>query len=315
MMSASFIKFFFAIAGLVGIISFAGFAGQHHWLLDNLSHFRVQYFSILFLLSIGLIFLKSYRAAIFSALLASVNAAEFIPAYLPQLKVNEVTAAPSSFRAVTMNLYSYNQNSEEIRAFLKQTEPDFIVIEEFNRRHRIELQQTLKKYVYMQLSERDDGSGMGFFSRIKFEKADVLLFKDNQIPFVVAKLKNMPGDLTLIGVHLDPPRNDKFFRYRNGQLAQLASLINSFPKSENIMLLGDLNTTAWSHHFKRFIKSTGLIDARKGRGIIPSWPANSPIFWIPIDHCLTSKGVMISDLKTGNDIGSDHFPLIVDFSL
>jgi endonuclease/exonuclease/phosphatase (EEP) superfamily protein YafD len=36
---------------------------------------------------------------------------------------------------------------------------------------------------------------------------------------------------------------------------------------------------------------------------------------IPIDFCLVSEEITIRNKTIGTDIGSDHFPLIVDFAL
>lgn len=37
--------------------------------------------------------------------------------------------------------------------------------------------------------------------------------------------------------------------------------------------------------------------------------------WRPIDHCLVSSEFTVKNIKTGNDIGSDHLPLIIELSL
>ena len=62
-------------------------------------------------------------------------------------------------------------------------------------------------------------------------------------------------------------------------------------------------------------KGTGLRDSSRGMGLQPTWPADIPLLWIPIDHCLYSDGIEIRGRRTGPDVGSDHFPLIVDFEL
>lgn len=79
------------------------------------------------------------------------------------------------------------------------------------------------------------------------------------------------------------------------------------------MVLGDLNVTPWSHVFRDLLKRTGLIDSAQGWGIQPTWPSGAVLLRIPIDHCLHSPDVAIVNREIGENVGSDHFPVIVDF--
>ena len=81
------------------------------------------------------------------------------------------------------------------------------------------------------------------------------------------------------------------------------------------VLLGDLNITPWSPYFKDFIQVTGLQESRKGLGLYPTWPTWLPPLRIPIDHSLISIGITVQAFSLGHDIGSDHFPVILDFSI
>ena len=82
-----------------------------------------------------------------------------------------------------------------------------------------------------------------------------------------------------------------------------------------VMLIGDLNLSTWSPYFDDLIKTSGLKDSRKGFGIQATWPVKFPLLRIPIDHCLVSPSVSISNWARGPDIGSDHFPIIIDFTI
>jgi hypothetical protein len=79
--------------------------------------------------------------------------------------------------------------------------------------------------------------------------------------------------------------------------------------------------------YKKFIKQSKLINARRNFGIIPSWSPKSrdidgitfdklmKFAIIPIDHVLHNSKVKITSFKTGKSIGSDHLPIEVSFWL
>jgi endonuclease/exonuclease/phosphatase (EEP) superfamily protein YafD len=53
----------------------------------------------------------------------------------------------------------------------------------------------------------------------------------------------------------------------------------------------------------------------KGFGFQPTWPANSRFLKIPLDHVLHAPEIIIHNRMVGGAVGSDHFPVIVDFSI
>jgi endonuclease/exonuclease/phosphatase (EEP) superfamily protein YafD len=80
-------------------------------------------------------------------------------------------------------------------------------------------------------------------------------------------------------------------------------------------VLGDLNATPWSYYFQRLVRESGLTDSSKGRGIHATWPAGLFPLRIPIDHCLLSPEIGVINKMTGNNVGSDHLPVVVDLQL
>jgi endonuclease/exonuclease/phosphatase (EEP) superfamily protein YafD len=80
-------------------------------------------------------------------------------------------------------------------------------------------------------------------------------------------------------------------------------------------LLGDLNVTPWSPYFQELLAATGLRDSARGWGLQPSWPTMSLLLRVPIDHCLISPELHVTERTLGPDIGSDHFPLLVTLAV
>jgi endonuclease/exonuclease/phosphatase (EEP) superfamily protein YafD len=120
-------------------------------------------------------------------------------------------------------------------------------------------------------------------------------------------------DLTLIATQTRAPLTPGRTVDRREHLQQLAHFVAGRP--EAILLLGDLNATAWSPIVRDFLRTSGLHDGRFGFGLQASWPTFLPALAIPIDHALISSGVTIRNFAKGPDIGSDHYPILIDFSL
>jgi len=116
--------------------------------------------------------------------------------------------------------------------------------------------------------------------------------------------------VTVIGAHADWPLGPAIAASRNLELADLAALARAAPPP--VLLLGDLNTTAYSPVFDSLLAASGLRDCAAGRGLNPTWPTLFPPLYVQIDHCLAGPGVSIDRLRPGPRIGSDHRPLEVE---
>jgi endonuclease/exonuclease/phosphatase (EEP) superfamily protein YafD len=81
-----------------------------------------------------------------------------------------------------------------------------------------------------------------------------------------------------------------------------------------VLLAGDLNTTPWSPYFQTLEKESGLKNSMKGFGFQPSWAGNA-FLKIPLDHFLHSPEIVIHNRMIGPDVGSDHLPVIIDFTI
>ena len=79
---------------------------------------------------------------------------------------------------------------------------------------------------------------------------------------------------------------------------------------------GVCNTVPWSEPFRRLAADaqlTGLYG--DGAWSAYSWPTWNPLLRVPLDNCLVSDGLAVTGHRHGADIGSDHFPLVVDMAV
>jgi hypothetical protein len=81
--------------------------------------------------------------------------------------------------------------------------------------------------------------------------------------------------------------------------------------------LRHLNITPRSPYYRAFIKRTELVNVRKGFGLLPSRPTFLFFKWrtLLLGHCPVGEDIRVEDVKTGEAIGTDHLPLVVELEL
>jgi endonuclease/exonuclease/phosphatase (EEP) superfamily protein YafD len=198
------------------------------------------------------------------------------------------------------------------RAILEY-DPDVLVLEEVNVRWLEKLAGCLIGYPHSETRPRPDNFGIALYSRLPLRGCEVLEVGGAGIPSIRARIISAAGEFTVIATHPLRPGGAEYTERRNAHLAALPDLVRSC--SAPVVLVGDLNTTPWSYHFRRLVRDSGLRDSSRGRGVQPTWPADLWPLRIPLDHCLHSPEIDVVNKEIGPSVGSDHLPVIVDFAL
>lgn len=298
---------------ITGILSFSVLphllAG--YWILDNIAHFKVQFVIIALLLFIGVSLLLRKKTAAIIVLLLSIlwNGYFILPLYVsPSAKQQ---GEGLSFKISSINLLSSNTNFGEVGNYISQEDPNLLILLEFNEQWERELGSVLGRYEFQTLLPREDNFGIALLSKIEMNSA-IEYFGLNNKPSIVGHFKIKEKPVTIIATHPIPPVDQYTFEQRNKQLENIMTYRTRY--SENLILIGDLNTSSFSAHFKKLVQGD-LSDTRSGFGLLPTWPADLWIFQTTLDHCLVSENFKIINRTTGENIGSDHLPINVELQL
>src|SRR5690606_21531100 len=94
-------------------------------------------------------------------------------------------------------------------------------------------------------------------------------------------------------------------------------LVGKMAKKHNgpCMVIGDLNDVAWSYTTNLFLKTSGLLDPRHGRGLYSTFHAKYPLLRWPLDHFFVSNDFHLKNIKVEKSIDSDHFPISIQLVL
>lgn len=299
---------------LICLATLIGFAGSFWWVFELAVHFRVQYALTLGIFVAILLWMHQWHWAAIFGIFALINAAAIAPAFWNERStVQAAHNTLSIVRALLANVNVDNRDDERIRHAIIDFNPDLVVLLEVTPWLLDQLRDLNKHYPYWIAEPRDDPFGIAILSRYPFSSVHIFHLGTARLPVIVAVITATERPFTLIGVHLWPPINTEFAQGRNAQLHELAHLAHQ--SQPPLLVLGDLNMSPWSPWFARLLTDSNLHNSLRGRGIQPSWPVGWPLLWTPLDHILFSNGIHLLRRETGPAIGSDHYPVIVEFQV
>lgn len=246
----------------------------------------------------------------------------------------------AGFRLMTYNIFGRNFEMESVRASIDEADPDIIAFQEFFTEQRLRLDPLLlDEYPY---SFHCQGAyatakraNIGLYSKHPFtmDAADACGSDDGRVARIFA-LFEMPGvtPFTVGTTHLDWPVQISVIRrdanlleniaaMNARQQGQFADLLSATENVEGPFLLaGDFNSTSWSYALRSFAQSARFTRETRNLFTFPKlWHIRGawrplPAF-LPLDHIMSREGIQVHNVFTGPASGSDHLPVIADFSV
>ena len=293
----------------------AGYVPSDAMFIDLLSHFRLQFFigALLGTLLSLAFFFKSSQGRWISGLCLSatlMNGWALLP-YVPN-KEAQINLG-SSFKVTVANVDKSNRNYEAIWAFVREENPDLLVVIEAND-YLVEALQPLRStYAYAIVVPSNTRPGMIVLSRSPLEEVNISEPYPGEVtPTIFFKWQHKGQLYPIAAIHANWPLSFEQIRLRNLSLDSIAAWVKA--QSLPAFVVGDLNMTPFTTTFDRFLEESGLTNTRQGWGYLPTWGLLSP--WslrLPIDHILASPDIQVMKAKVGPDIGSDHCPLVMEF--
>lgn len=300
-----------AVAALLAA-TLAGFAGKHWWFLELFVHFRVHFAAAAALLTVAFFAIRGLTGGLLSLLCLTLNGLPILSFFAQPPPDIDTENEPLKIAAANIN-NTDGTNSEKVAAFIREEKPDVLLLIELTAPMLQELQSVLNQgYPHRYALPRADYFGIGVFSRHRLRDHELLDLGYLDVPAISVRIVTGRTSLRLVGVHLDWPVTPVTAAGRNTQLDNLSQRLKDV--EEPLILIGDFNTTRWSSRFDELQAATGLRDTATGFGWQPTWPAFLPKLGIAIDHSLVSPALQVRSHRLGSDIGSDHYPLIVEIS-
>lgn len=222
----------------------------------------------------------------------------------------------SMVKLISANIYQYNRSYHRFIDFIEQEDPDLFLTMESDEGWERAMRVFEEKYPNFEKVTLDNTYGMHFYTRLKVRKREVHYFVADDVPSIEVELETADGfRFVFFGVHPPPPSptEEETSKERDGDLLSVAKKVRDYRLP--VVVSGDFNNVAWARSSVLFKRTSQLIDARIGRGLLATFHARYLLLRFPLDLLFHSPKVIVAELATGPDIGSDHFPIVCGFCL
>ena len=283
------------------------------WWIDLMSHFRVQYLVALVFVLLLFILIGFRRVVIPVLILIFLfiwNAVYILPLYISPENVSE--KSQHELKILSINLLSSKIDTTKVLELIKEKDPDILVLMELTPQWENQLIGLYKSYPFYKVEPRNNNFGIAMLSKTEMSST-LVYFENSPTPSIIAELVFGNKPLSILATHPMPPISMATFNSRNTQLKEIAFKSADF--SENFILIGDLNISSFSSHFKDLLTHSNLVDSRNGFGLVTTWPADFYPLRTTLDHCLIGGELKILERETEKNIGSDHLPIFIKIGI
>jgi endonuclease/exonuclease/phosphatase (EEP) superfamily protein YafD len=206
----------------------------------------------------------------------------------------------------------YNDQHEKVKRLIAEEKPDIIAMAELTDRWFGWLEPLKQQYPHHAKKFHTGAPfGIGLWSRYPIRGMKTETIGGRAI--LIAELEAPGGPLTVIVAHTDAPGRLSAIAPRDHQLKTIGERVRDTGK--RVIVVGDLNTTPFSHGYQEMVRISGLHEGSRDLGLLPSWPRQVPPMLIPIDHILVTPDLRLLSWHRGRPIRSDHYPVVTEIVL
>lgn len=212
------------------------------------------------------------------------------------------------FSVLLLNVLEENDQYQRALTRIREADADMVLLCETNQAWADALRPLEDVYPHTYLLPLEDHNGLLFYSRFPMDQVDLHYLCQPHIPSLFIDLhvgENCP--LRLYAIHPRPPRPEDDVEDLDDELIIIGR--DACHHDCPVLVMGDLNEVGWSPAIRRFEKTSGLRDPKRGRGIFNTYGATNPILRWPLDHVFASQAFSVVDIERLPECGSDHFPI------
>jgi len=297
----------------------AGFLGAWHPAFDSFSHFRAHLAALLAVAALPALFVPGIRRVGAAALVLGAAAFSSALAGFALPGISPVSAAfqprdekSAVYRLLQLNLRFDNSTPEKVLSLIGRLSPDVVTLNEVSRFWTPKLALLEKAYPYRILCAVDSNVGAtAVLSRRPFAAGtQPACHVDGSMSTATVDFGGRA--VVVAALHLEWPWPFE----QPQQIERLAQHLAAL--GQTALVAGDLNAAPWSYAVRRVAAAGGL---SKAPAAGPTWlwrrlpVALRPWIGLTIDHVFSKGKLVVHSIVIAEPVGSDHAPLLVEFSL
>jgi endonuclease/exonuclease/phosphatase (EEP) superfamily protein YafD len=302
------------IALPLALVTAASYLGTWWWELALIGHFR-PHLAALSLVSSGMgILWRARLGATLSLGLLAVNTAPLLP-YLG-IAAGGGAVPPANLRVLTYNMRNFTTDRALFREQIQREQADVVVLSELTDSITVLAEETPGLPAYHSADPPHLLDSAVVFSRWPLTNQKLDRTADGLGSVLSTELctsDRWRGCLRVVALHSAPPFGTA--ATTQAQQLEIAARFAAAAPERRVVLAGDLDLTPWSPAFAKLLARGELVDTGPQRGLTATWLSRVPFVGLMIDHVLVSPDIAVADNRLGSDLGSSHFPVIVDLAI
>lgn len=319
-----------ALSGLALLVTLVSVVPSSVWWVQVLGFPRLQLLAVLVVGLVGWLLLRwpAHRRVRQWLLLGSgvgaVVQASFLWPYLPFAPQAVPTASAAQartpaarLRIMVVNVLITNRQGARLRQVVQAANPDVLLALEPDAWWAQALRPLHAAYPYRIELPNEAAYGLILYSRLPLAATQVQDLMQRKVPSIRTRLRLPNGqEVDFFGIHPTPPIPDNYpdgVGLRGVALRKVATMVQ--PDTLPTLVAGDFNDVSWSGTIGQLTTLGHLHDVSRGRGLYNTFDAKSHLARWPLDHFFVSAQWQVVALTRLPDVGSDHFPLLVELVL
>ncbi len=305
-----FIGFALLAVGVAGTLATVlGFFGSTWWLFDFAANFRAHLAVVLLLVALAYALVFSKATGLFFMAMAIINGLIVMPLYLGN---PDPAASGDDLTIVSFNVGQRQSIRDLTFRWIDSVEPDVVVLVDSTDAWNQAVEMAAPYKMQNDLPV-DRTYGITVLARDDLETEVLRISQVRDVAVrVEAAIASQP--VVIYAIQSRPASNESDASLREDYFSEVTRMARQ--ETDPTIIVGDFQSTTWSHPVKNLLSEADLVDSLSGYGLQSTWPADRWAFFrLPFDHLVHSEELTTIDRYLGPSFGLEHRPIVVKLGI